>query len=58
LYDNDNRGLARARASFFLKIDVEVYEADVFEGATTMLAGIRPRRILMEYRPEQINLAK
>ena len=43
---------------FFLKIDVEGHETDVFEGATKMLADFRPRHILMEYRPEQITLAK
>ena len=43
---------------FLLKIDVEGHEANVFEGATKMLKKFRPKHILMEYRPEQVALAK
>jgi len=43
---------------FLLKIDVEGHEAEVFRGASKMMNNFRPKHILMEYRPEQIDIAR
>jgi FkbM family methyltransferase len=43
---------------FILKIDVEGHEANAFAGASRIMEKFSPEHIVMEYRPNQIDIVK
>ena len=43
---------------FILKMDVEGHEEQALAGAAHMMETLAPEHIVMEYRPNQLNIAK